>query len=173
MRRLRSDAGQAFVEFVLLFPFVLILILVIVEFGFALHSFVTVNNAASEAARFAAVANLPSGFALTENPPCDAGYLSIEDRAVNVSAGLVNCDEVFVRYQKPVAGIPYTRLDGVSVFIAHSYETITPLAELMSVLSFGAIPAPPWTMSACSDARLEARPAVQGVLVDGPNCGGS
>ena len=60
-------------EFVLLFPFVLILILTIVEFGFALHSFVTVNNAASEAARFAAVANLPSGFALTENPPCDAG----------------------------------------------------------------------------------------------------
>lgn len=173
MRRLRSDAGQAFVEFVLLFPFVLILILTIVEFGFAFHSFVTVNNAASEAARFAAVANLPSSFPLAADPPCDSGYLSIEDRAVNVTAGLVKCDEVSVYYQKSEAGIPYTRLDGVSVWIAHSYQTITPLGELMSVLSFGAIPAPPWTMSACSDARLEARPADQGVLVPGPNCGGS
>lgn len=166
VRAWRHDDGQAVVEFVLLFPLVLVLIMVIVEFGFALHSYVTINNAASEAARYAAVGNEPNAGALCQTSPATP---SIEGRAVDASGGLLTCSEVSVSYIKITAGTGFTRGDGVAVHIAHTYNTVTPLGQLLSALSFGTLPSS-LTMTACSDSRLELTPTDQALLVAGTGC---
>jgi Flp pilus assembly protein TadG len=160
--RLNSDSGQTVVETTLLLPLILLLVMLLVEFGFAFYTNVTVNNAASEAARYAAVANLPA----TTPGTCEAG--SIEERAVDFAGGRLLCSEVSVAYQN--TGGEYTRGDGVAVRIDHSYDTITPVPGLVSLVSGGLIPST-WTISACSDSRLEAKPANQAVLAAGADCG--
>jgi hypothetical protein len=156
MKRARPDRAQAIVEFTLMLPFALLLIFAVTEFGFALYTQISVRNAASEAARYAAVANLPSTTAGT----CDPG--SIEQRAHDASNGIAACDEVTVSYQAPVDG-QYVRGSGVAVAIQHDYDTITPLPSIISFLTGGAFPTT-WTLGACSDSRLESRPANQTLL---------
>ncbi len=162
MRDLRSERGAIMVEFALLLPFILLLIMMIVEFGFALHTGITVNNAASEAARYAAVAN-PSDVA------CAPG--SIEDRALRTSTGMLLCSEVTVLYQNTGGTTAIERGDGVAVFIQHEYQTVTPLGAFLSAVSGGTIPST-FTLSACSDSRLEQRPTGP-TSATGANCGGS
>ena len=156
--RRKSEGGQALVEFVLLFPLVLVVILFVVEFGFALHAHITVNSAAREAARHAAVARLPS------NPPLTCDPNSIEERGVDSSVGIVLCDEVTVGYveQNGDVGV-FSRGDSVVVRINHIYTAKTPLAQLASTFSFGAIPST-FQISACADARLEGAPSDQTIL---------
>ena len=162
--RLKSDSGQTVVETTLLLPFILLLIMMLVEFGFAFYTHVTVNNAASEAARYAAVANLPS-------PTCDPD--SIEERAVDFAGGRLLCSEVDVTYQYQAGGSgDFSRGDGVTVRITHMYDPITPMPGLFSLFTGNVLPAT-WTMSACSDSRLEAKPTDQGLLTADPtDCGG-
>ncbi|MFA7248870.1 MAG: TadE/TadG family type IV pilus assembly protein [Dehalococcoidia bacterium] len=155
MHRTRNDRGQAIVEFTLMLPFFLLLIFAIAEFGLALYTQITVRNSASEAARYAAVANLPSATAGT----CAAD--SIEERAWNTSNQLVDCDEITVTYHNPDAtsGL-YLRGSGVAVHISHVYNTITPLPAIVSLISGGLFPTT-WTLGACSDSRLESVPSNQ------------
>ncbi len=157
MRR-KKEQGQALVEFVLLFPLLLLVILFVVEFGFALHAHITVNSAAREAARHAAVARLPSGTPGT----CDAN--SIEERAVDSSIGLLLCSEVSVGYLEQNGDLLFSRGDAVVVRLNHTYNAKTPLSQLASAFSFGAIPST-FQITACADARLEGAPADQAVLV--------
>ncbi|MDA0365920.1 MAG: TadE/TadG family type IV pilus assembly protein [Chloroflexi bacterium] len=166
MRTPTNDSGQAVVEFVLLFPVVLVLLLMIVEFGFALHTYVTVNNSAAEAARYAAVGSRINGGGACQSDPANP---SIEGRAVVASAGEVSCADVRVTYRKLMPGGGYLRGDSVNVAITHEYLPITPLGELMSALSFGSLPAT-LTMRACADARLERAPASQAGLIPGTAC---
>lgn len=149
----RQD-GQAAVEFVLLFPLVLVMILTLVEMGFALHANVTINNSAREAARFAAVANLP-------DTACGAN--SIQERAMSASTNLVECGEVTVGYLEQTGDSSYGRGDAVVVRVSHTHNMITPLGALMAGFSFGTIPSS-FQIAACSDVRLEAPPANQGIL---------
>ena len=153
------------IEFVLIFPMLLIFALAIAEFGFMLHANITVNSAAREGARFAAVANLPSDPPLT----CDAG--SIEKRTVDSSTGLLQCSEVTVGYIEQTGDAVYGRGDEVVVNIDHTYTSKTPLGDLLNALSFGAIPSTV-QVRACADARLEVPPIDQGVLAPGSgDCG--
>ena len=147
MRRRRGEHGQAVVEFTLLFPVVLFLILVISELGVAVYTAITVTSAAREAARFAAVANLVGD-------TCQAG--TVTAKAVSTSGNRVVCDEVtvwFVDLSDPPDALA-TRGDAVVVTIDHEYSLITPLGALASAFSFGTIP-DSFTISACADARLE------------------
>jgi Flp pilus assembly protein TadG len=160
-----GERGQAMIEFVLIFPMLLIFMLALMEFGFMLHANISVNSAAREGARFAAVANLPS------DPPktCDAG--SIEERTVGSSTGLLECWEVTVGYIEQTGDAVYGRGDEVVVEINHTYTSKTALGDLLNALSFGAIPSTV-QVRACADARLEVPPLDQGVLVPGTgNCG--
>jgi Flp pilus assembly protein TadG len=166
VRTLHHEDGQAVVEFVLLFPLVLVLIMVIVEFGFALHTYVTINNAASEAARYAAVGHEPNSGATCQTGPATP---SIEGRAVDASGGILTCSDVAVAYLKITSGGGFTRGDGVAVHITHTYNTVTPLGQLLSTLSFGTLPSS-LTMTACSDSRLELTPTDQSLLVAGNGC---
>ena len=160
MRNIRSERGAIVIEMALLLPFILLLIMMIVEFGFALHTGISVNNAASEAARYAAVSN-PS------DPACAPG--SIEYRAMQTGTGNLLCSEITVLYQDE-GGFPnqIERGDGVAVFIQHEYQTFTPVGGLLNIVSGGTIPAT-FILGACSDSRLEQSPS-GGVVTIGQSC---
>ena len=142
----------------MLFPLVLVVILFVVEFGFALHTHITVNSAAREAARHAAVARLPSAVPGT----CDPN--SIEERGVNSSVGILLCSEVAVGYVEQNGDPVFSRGDSVVVRIDHTYTGKTPLSLPASTFSFGAVPST-FQISACADVRLEGTPSDQSILV--------
>ncbi len=157
MKRVRDDRGQAVVEFTLMLPFLLLMLFAIVELGFALYTQVTINNAASEGARYAAVAN-------NYDAGCAAG--SIQSRTLATSNNLLDCADVEVRYQADGEG-NVGRGAGVAVQITHTHQTITPLPGIFALLSGGVIDAE-WTIGACSDSRLEAIPG--GATPTGADC---
>jgi Flp pilus assembly protein TadG len=151
MKRAREDRGQSVVEFTLMLPFLLLMLFSLVEMGYALYTQVTINNAASEAARYAAVAN-------SYDAACSDD--SIQGRARLASNGLMSVADcaagVEVRYQQDSMG-QVGRGAGVAVQISHQHETITPLPALLNFISGGVI-ASTWTVGSCSDSRLEAAP---------------
>lgn len=62
--RLRRDEGSAVVEFVVVVPLLVLLLLAVVQVGLALHVRSTLVSAAAEGARVAAVAGGDSGVAV-------------------------------------------------------------------------------------------------------------
>ena len=140
----RRDSAQAGVEFVLMFPFVLLLILAMVEFGFLMFTTLTVNNAAHEAARYAAVGNPVGG--------CNSGII---ERAVLVGNGIVQCGDVTVRFIDIDGDSEAFRGDSVVIRINHSYQSITPLVAIASAFSLGAF-STDINIGGCSDARLQS-----------------
>ncbi len=141
--------GQSAVEFMLVLPFVLLVIMALAEFGAAFYAHITVNNATSEAARWAAVANLPSDVCATN---------SIQWRAREMSSGFLSCANgtaFAITYEDAASGHP-GRGTSVTVRVSRPWTPITPLPGLVNFVSGGAFPAT-WNMTACSDARLEQR----------------
>lgn len=56
MKRLRNEKGQSLVEFSIILPLLLLLLMGILEFGLMLNSYLTINNLAREGARLGIVA---------------------------------------------------------------------------------------------------------------------
>jgi Flp pilus assembly protein TadG len=158
MRRLGTDEGQSVVEFVLLFPFAMLFILFVIEFGFVLHTYVRITQATAEGARFAAVGNRPSA-------SCSPNDGTIQGRVVQMSGGALDCAEVAVRY---VSAMPVERGDVVGVETNHTYIPVTGLGSIMGMLSGGSFSSIP--ISACFEARLELTPANQAGMVQGAGC---
>lgn len=156
MQRLHRQDGQAAVEFMLMFPFVVMLFLFIAEFGFVLNSYISVVQSAAEGARYAAIGKAPAAGSCTKNDG------TIEGRTIGASSITMPCSEVVVRYQpaKPVA-----RGDIVAVKVNHVYTPVTPLGQFLS-----AFPTSAFTITACFDARLEAGPTVQTNVTVGTGC---
>jgi Flp pilus assembly protein TadG len=59
--RIRDERGQTAVEFALIAPLLVILLLAIIQFGVAFHNYVTITDAARAGARQAIVARFASG----------------------------------------------------------------------------------------------------------------
>ena len=55
MKSLKNEKGQSLVEFAILLPVLLLLIMGILEFGLILNSYLTINNSAREGARLGIV----------------------------------------------------------------------------------------------------------------------
>jgi Flp pilus assembly protein TadG len=129
----RRDGGQALVEFALVLPVFLILVLGIVDFGWALRSWMTVSNSAREGARLGAA-----------GATCD----DIRQRAVDTSGSLLTAYDVSV---ENCQGQPGT---SVVVTVKRDYSFATPLGGLLTTLSGGALPST-ITMTSRSDMRIE------------------
>jgi Flp pilus assembly protein TadG len=56
MKSLRNQKGQSLVEFAIILPFLLLLLMGILEFGIMLNSYLTIHNSAREGARLGIVA---------------------------------------------------------------------------------------------------------------------
>lgn len=163
----RSERGQSVVEFMLVLPFVLLVIMALAEFGAAFYTYITVNNATSEAARWAAIGD--------EHVPSDAcAAQSIQWRAQQMSRGLLDCDAdtaFVVAYEDAASGAP-GRGTGVTVSVTHTYSGRTPLPGLVNLVSGGLFPES-WEMYSCSDARLERRVVAGTYVTSTGHCGGS
>lgn len=130
----RGEGGQSLVEFALVAPIFLLVLFAIVDFGMAFHAWITVTNSAREGARVGAVR---------------ADAATIEQR-VRSTADTLDQANLTVSVQG-AQGTP-----GTSVVVAaqYDYPLITPLADLLNLVSGGAIPTT-FNLDSTADMRLE------------------
>jgi Flp pilus assembly protein TadG len=130
-RSLRSEGGQAAVEFALVLPLLLVLLLAIIEFGIAFSNYVTLTDAARVGARKAITIRLGG------TTPADA------TQAVRDAAGDLNQSNLQVTVSDPdwtTAG------SQITVKASYPYSIDIPLLGL-SVVS--------GTLTAQAEERLE------------------
>jgi len=134
--RKRED-GQSLVEFALVIPIFLLVLFAIVDFGMAFHAWITIANSAREGARMGSV---------------HAPAATIEQR-VRTTSDSLNQDNlsVTVTNADDQGGQPG---ESVVVDVSYSYSLITPLADLLSMVSGGSIPET-LTLDSLADMRLE------------------
>jgi Flp pilus assembly protein TadG len=124
-RELRSDEGSAVVEFAVVVPLLVLLLLAVVQVGLALHVRSTLQSAAAEGARVAAVSG--GDPALARRRIEDSLAQSFADGVVESvvvrrgSAGGVAVVEVEVRAQLPLVG-----LLGPAALVVHGHATAEP-----------------------------------------------
>jgi len=83
--KFKNKKGQSLVEFVLVLPLILLIIMGIFEFGLMFNSYLTINNASREGARLASVGG--TDIAIESRVIAVAGNLDPVDLAVTVSPG--------------------------------------------------------------------------------------
>jgi Flp pilus assembly protein TadG len=146
-RRDKGEGGQSLVEFAFVLPIFLLVLFAIIDFGMAFHSWIAVTSSAREGGRLAAVH--PSLEA--EGSPCfGQGSLTqcIETR-VRDTAGNIGDD----------LSVTVTNADGMTgqsvvVDVSYEYFLITPLSDMIVMISGGSI-GDSFTLSSTADYRLE------------------
>ena len=138
-RASRKERGQSLVEFALVIPLFLALVMGIADFGLGLKTWISMTNAAREAARYAAV-NCSAGTATTSD---------VQDRALDSATTLsLNASEVTVDNCTEGASS-----ESVVVAIDHEYKLITPLGGFLDLLGGSLSSSIPLTSRA--DMRME------------------
>ena len=122
-RRINPEQrGQAILEFAVIFPLFLILVMGVVDFGWALKSYITVTNAAREGARYAVI--------------CPSTDAAVKTRVADYSDGLLTADNVSLFWE---GGTRCTSENYVEVTTTYDHEFITPLPGMLSTLG-GLVP---------------------------------
>jgi Flp pilus assembly protein TadG len=149
-RHRRRDEGQALVELALVTPLLFVLLFAIIDFGWALRAYVTINNASREGARFAVVCNADT---------------AIVARTIHYAPDLLTSPDVTVTFTPspnpcnslaPGTTYPDDPPDNgkVQVRVQHNYSWISPLPEMASILTGGAFPSG-ITLKASTTMRFE------------------
>ena len=134
--RKRED-GQSLVEFAMVVPIFLLVLFAIVDFGMAFHAWITVTNSAREGARVGAV---------------HAPVATIEQRVRDTATSLDEANlHVTVTNADDQGGQPG---ESVVVDVSYDYSLMTPLANLLHIVSGGAI-ADTFSLDSVADMRLE------------------
>ena len=134
--RKRED-GQSLVEFALVIPIFLLVLFAIVDFGMAFHAWITVTNSAREGARLGSV---------------HAPAATIEQRVRDTSDTLDQGNlSVTVTNADDQGGQPG---ESVVVDVSYDYSLMTPLANLLNLVSGGLI-ADTFSLGSIADMRLE------------------
>jgi len=123
--RLKSERGAELIEFALVFPLLLLVVLGIVDFGFLFQRMEVVTNAAREGAR---VAVLP-GYSVADAKQRACNYMQTGGLPVvagcpNGSIGTVDVIDVTI----PMAVGPALTGKRVQVTFTHNYMFIGPIA---------------------------------------------
>jgi len=144
----QRDRGQSLVEFALVFPIFIILILGIIDFGMGLKSWIDITNSAREAARWAAV-NCGGG---------SYGDADVVQKAIDKADGLGINTSRFSASVDTDDGVSCSD-DGNSaqslvVRVHYDYHLITPLGGLMSAFFGGAVPSS-FNLNSSADMRIE------------------
>ena len=104
--------GQSLVEFALLFPILIMLVLGIADLGRAYYALVALNDAAEEGAMYAAM---------------DPGNTDeIKDRAVHATSGLITLDPSLV---SRTPSSDFTAGEPVTVTVGYIFTVYTPLMQ--------------------------------------------
>ena len=134
--RKRED-GQSLVEFALVLPIFFLVLFAIVDFGMAFHAWITVTNSAREGGRLGSV---------------HASAAAIEQRVRDTATSLEQANlSVTVSNADDQGGQPG---ESVVVDVSYSYSLITPLADLLNMVSGGTIP-DTLSLDSLADMRLE------------------
>lgn len=120
--RLKSERGAELIEFALIFPLLLLLIVGMVDFGFMFQRFEVLTNAAREGAR---IAVLP-GYATADVQARVGNYVTsggVPSAPGNPTVAVLSCS---------IAAGAATPLSGkrVSVTYSHSYLFLGPIAAI-------------------------------------------
>lgn len=139
--RTREEAGQSLVEFAMILPVFLLLLFALVDFGRGFYSWMIVTNAAREGARAAAVGLNDAGIdTKIRDSYCDGADCSLEP------------GKMFVTKTNTVSQ-GGTRGQQTTVTIAYDFDYVTPIGDLLHLVSGGSISEP--TIHASSSMRLE------------------
>lgn len=132
-KRSLRERGQALVEFALIVPIFLVLLLGIVDFGWALKSWITVTNATREGARMGAV-GWPLGEYLTDCNDSGADDLTVVGRTCSALAASVdNVQDVTATCEERNGVEPCGQTgDAVVVSMSYGYDFITPLGSFIA-----------------------------------------
>jgi len=128
-----GEGGQSLVEFTLVLPIFLLVLFAIIDFGMAFNAWITVTNSAREGARVGSV-RAPSG--------------DIEQRVRDTAGSLGDDLTVIVTNAEGDPG------ESVVVDVSYAYSLITPLADIMGMISGGSI-GDTLNLSSTADMRLE------------------
>jgi uncharacterized protein (UPF0333 family) len=77
---LRNDKGQSLVEFSLIIPIIVLMIMAIIEFGLMFNAYLTINNSSREGARYAAVGGTDAEIVakiISTAPKLKSEYISV------------------------------------------------------------------------------------------------
>jgi Flp pilus assembly protein TadG len=130
--------GQALLEFALVFPVIVLVVVGFVEIGRAVQAYTTIENAARQAARVAAVNQLTGATECDESRPVeDPGdaHWTLVGCAVTAAASLgISAADVTVSYAAPpgttVSCSPTLHVGCIaSVTVAYAYQPSTPLVS--------------------------------------------
>jgi Flp pilus assembly protein TadG len=122
----RSQRGQSLVEFALVLPFFALLMLGILDFGWALKSYVTLTNSAREGARLGI-----TGATSTQV----ASRVVTHSTGMLTSSNVVACGTSTTNSFIAVCGAGGTPGGDVKVELRYNYVYITPIAKWLSSLT--------------------------------------
>lgn len=147
LRRGRASRGQSLVEFVLIFPILIILVFGVIDFSMGIRSYVSLTNATREGARYGAVGN-PLGSSITT---CvGQPNTTVSGRVCTVSEGL-HKDQMTVTPECDPSCEPGNSLH---VAATYQYDFFTPLGDMIGFFSGGSFPET-IDMESSVDMRLE------------------
>ncbi|MGH4122555.1 MAG: TadE/TadG family type IV pilus assembly protein [Clostridium sp.] len=109
MKRLRNEKGQSLVEFAILLPLLLLLLMGILEFGIMLNSYLTIHNSAREGARLGIVSG---------------SNIEIKELINNISPNL-DSENLIVNIT-PLEGMRSSG-DTLTVEVIYNYHVIIPI----------------------------------------------
>ena len=136
--RLRSERGQTLLEFAAIFPIVLLLLLLLIDFGVAIDHRQVIQHAVREGARHGAVG-------LSES--------DVVDSVVANSGGELESDDITVCYVDGPDGQPAGNAgSAIRVSATSGYDFTLGSGAILSGMGVGPLTI---TMSPSADARLE------------------
>lgn len=144
VRRRRSDAGQALVEFALVLPIFLVLTFGLVDFGRGFYTWLLLTNAAREGARAGAVQS-------TSTEISNKVYLSY---CSSLPATPGNCSLNPSKMSAPgITNAQGPRGEQVTVSLTFDFDFVTPISGMLQLIGGSALAEP--TITASSSMRLE------------------
>jgi len=147
--RRRRQRGQSMVEMAFVLPIFLVLVMGVIDFSWGLKSWISVTNAAREAARYGAVNCASANDSADLDGDDDFDADDVEQRGIDTATGLgLTTADVEVDDCTPGASG-----ESVVVSIDYDYDLITPLGGLMSMFG-GGIPNS-ITLNSNADMRIE------------------
>lgn len=140
VRRLRRTTGAELIEFALVLPMLLLVIVGIFDFGFMFRDFGVITNAAREGARIGVLA----GYSTTDVQARAGSYMTAAGLDTAQATTAVAVEDL------AVGGTSTVKVVRVTVTYPHSFSFLGPIAGLVGG-SFGSV-----SLRAVSTMRVEA-----------------
>ena len=122
----RAEEGAELIEFMIVFPILMLILAGIMDFGMLLRNYEVVTNAAREGARW--VSTHP------ENPVGAMARVTAEAERIGLSPDAVDDSLIMVTFTPNKAS--YTAGEDVTVSVAHDYQLLFGIVTAIPEISF-------------------------------------